>query len=294
MSATKEFVAEHLELIVFFGAISFFVHWAAWKNGFFFLNPEKAYEQKIKAAPNLNQLLTLFAIYLGIALILIPSIAHLFFSGIKEESKAILAIGYLQLISIGLTLLGFLIFCLTQNQVEMKKIWKDRTRLGARSIGYDILMGLLTWVISFPMVIFIGQIADLFIYLFFRIETYEQVAVRYLKLALSNPTMLAIAIFSVLVAAPVIEEFLFRGFLQNWFKRFLGAKAAIAVTALCFALFHLASSQGIGNISLGISLLTLGCYLGFIYERQGSLFASISLHMAFNAVSTLRIIAGGA
>jgi membrane protease YdiL (CAAX protease family) len=67
-------------------------------------------------------------------------------------------------------------------------------------------------------------------------------------------------------------------------------KKAIIFSALCFSLFHLAPSQGIGNISLVASLFLFALFLGFIYERQASLFASIGLHMTFNAVSTVRIL----
>jgi membrane protease YdiL (CAAX protease family) len=65
---------------------------------------------------------------------------------------------------------------------------------------------------------------------------------------------------------------------------------AILLSALCFALFHFAPSQGIGNISLVGSLFLFALFLGFIYERQASLFASVGLHMTFNTVSTFRIL----
>jgi membrane protease YdiL (CAAX protease family) len=128
------------------------------------------------------------------------------------------------------------------------------------------------------------------LYLSAGLENYEQVAVRYLKLALSSPSMLMIALFMVLFAAPAIEEFLFRGLLQTCLKRFMPIKWAIALSSLCFAFFHFSPSQGIGNISLIASLFTFALYLGFIYERQASLIASFTLHMTFNTVSTLRIL----
>ena len=136
----------------------------------------------------------------------------------------------------------------------------------------------------------VGQTADLLLYVLFGFEGYEQVAVQYLKMTLTSPLLLSVALFTVIITAPVIEEFLFRGFLQNYLKRYLGKKAAILSSSLCFALFHLAPSQGLGNISLAISLFIFACFLGFIYERQKSLFASIGLHMTFNLVSTLRIL----
>jgi membrane protease YdiL (CAAX protease family) len=98
------------------------------------------------------------------------------------------------------------------------------------------------------------------------------------------------SVVSVVIFAPIIEEFLFRGCLQNYLKLHFGTKAAIQLSALCFALFHLTPSQGIGNFSLAVSLFLLGLFLGFLYEKQNSLFASVGLHMTFNTVSALRII----
>jgi membrane protease YdiL (CAAX protease family) len=70
----------------------------------------------------------------------------------------------------------------------------------------------------------------------------------------------------------------------------LGTKAAILLTSLAFALFHYSGSQEIGNVSLIASLFTFALFLGFIYEKQSSLFASIGLHMTFNLASALRIL----
>jgi uncharacterized protein len=295
MGDAKELVTEHLELILFFGSLSFFTHWAAWKNGFFFLKGDKesslpSHSQIKEEGPTLKQLIIAYAIYLGVSLFLAPLLARSF---IKERTPSLALVGYVQLLTLGLNLLLLSLFCFSQDRSQMKKIWKDTSRLGSKSVAYDFYIGFITWLISFPLIIFIGQVADLLLYLIFKVENYEQVAVRYLKMTLGIPFMLGVALFAILIAAPFIEEFLFRGFLQNWFKRYLGVRAAIVLASFAFAVFHLAFSQGFGNISLGLSLFALGCYLGFIYERQGSLFASISLHMTFNVVSTLRILIGG-
>lgn len=172
----------------------------------------------------------------------------------------------------------------------MKKIWKDPSNPTARPILYDFGLGWAVWFISFPAVAAIGELGDLLIYLFFKVEHYEQVAVRFLKMALTEPSVLIIAFLLIVFIAPAIEEFLFRGVLQNYFKRHVGSKAAILLSALCFAAFHFAPSQHAGNIPLLLSLFTFACFLGFLYEKQCSLFAPIGLHMAFNTISALRIL----
>jgi uncharacterized protein len=198
--------------------------------------------------------------------------------------------GWAQLSAILLTLALLFWFSTKLDRPTLKKIWKDYSIPTAKRRIFDVFIGACTWLISFPPVVVIGQLADMLIFALFGVESYEQVAVRYLKMTLGSPPMLAVALFTILIAAPVMEEYLFRGLLQNWLKQHLGKKAAILIAAFCFALFHLAPSQGLGNISLIVSLFSFACFLGFIYERQASLFASIGLHMTFNTISTLRIL----
>ena len=128
------------------------------------------------------------------------------------------------------------------------------------------------------------------IYAVFGTEVYEQTAVAYLKLALESPILLTSTLLTILLSAPILEELLFRGLLQTYFKQYLGKKTAILAASFFFAFFHLNAAQGIGNIPLFLSLFFFGGFLGFIYEKQGSLIASISLHITFNTISTLRII----
>lgn len=111
-----------------------------------------------------------------------------------------------------------------------------------------------------------------------------------MKIALTNPPILIATLFSILIFAPIAEEFLFRYALQNYLKKYIKAKHAIIIAGLCFALLHISPSQGIGNIALIASLWMLGVFLGWVYERQGSLVASITLHMTFNVISTIQIV----
>ncbi len=199
-------------------------------------------------------------------------------------------VSYVQLMIILMTLVCFYLYTHYLDPALAQRIFKDRTVAHSKPIYVDFGMGAITWVIGFPLVIAIGQLTDLLLLLLTGFQNYEQVAVHYLKMTLPSPPMLTIALFTILLAAPAIEEFLFRGFLQTYLKQFMNVKLAIVISSLCFALFHLAPSQGMGNISLVISLFTFALFLGFIYEKQGSLFASFSLHMTFNAVSTFRIL----
>lgn len=278
----------YLQPILFFGLLGFIFIQIARSYGFFHLPIRDQRSNPVQ----IKTVLIVFTIYLGMSMIVAQGAIHFvqsLYSDFPENPPAIVY-GYIQLFILASIFALFYLYCKGQSPTLFKRIWKDRSIPHAKSITTDFLMGVLTWIIGFPLVIAIGQLADMIIYYFLGLENYEQVAVRYLKTTLDSPPMLAVALFTILVAAPVIEEFLFRGCLQTFFKRYMIPKNAIIFSALCFSLFHFSPSQGVGNISLVASLFLFALFLGFIYERQASLFASIGLHMTFNAVSTFRIL----
>jgi membrane protease YdiL (CAAX protease family) len=154
----------------------------------------------------------------------------------------------------------------------------------------EVGFALVTWILAMPLVGFIEQTFDLILYILFGVEHYDQVAVLYLKKAAHSLRDLSAALLLILWIAPIAEETLFRGFLQSWLKKHLGNKAAILLASLCFALFHFSPSHGIGNLSLIPTLFTFSCFLGFVYEKKNSLFASAFLHGFFNFINAARIL----
>jgi membrane protease YdiL (CAAX protease family) len=265
---------EHLGTVLFFGAAAA-VAWRVGASWGFFSFPHAS---AMRVVLPLRVLLQAFAIYLGVSLGLSPLLAKF------------LAPSLVQPLALALTLSLLFVHARRQDPALMRRIWKDPLRWQPSSAAADFGLGALSWLLSFPLVVAVGQLCDLLVALFAYEQPYEQVAVRYLKTTMESPFLLATALFTILIAAPAIEEFLFRGLLQTYVKRYLGGKAAILLAALCFALFHFSPSQGLGNLSLLPSLFAFACFLGFLYERQGSLFASIGLHMTFNGINSLRIL----
>ncbi|MBM3208151.1 MAG: CPBP family intramembrane metalloprotease [Chlamydiae bacterium] len=207
-----------------------------------------------------------------------------------ETKIPILAFSFIQFTTLALVILSIYFYSKFRDELLLKRIFKDFSIPNPSSITSDIFSGCITWSIGFPVSCVVSQLSDLAIYLLYGYQSYEQMAVKYLKATLESPLMLAIAIFTIIIAAPLTEEFLFRGMLQTWLKNKLGSKPAILIASLCFALFHVSSSQGLGNITLVLSLFSFACFLGFIYEKKASLYASIALHMTFNSISTFRIL----
>ena len=88
---------------------------------------------------------------------------------------------------------------------------------------------------------------------------------------------LVLALF-VGIGAPVVEEILFRGFLQPAAIRRFGPAAGIVVTALVFGVIHFQALQF-------PALFAFGLVLGIMAHRFGRLGPSIFAHMVFNGLT---------
>lgn len=108
-------------------------------------------------------------------------------------------------------------------------------------------------------------------------------------LALHDPTMPAwvhrLAIGGALMLAPIGEELFFRGVIQSGLRRMVWPRYgswrhrwfAIVLTGFLFGLAHY------NNIRDVLPLAAFGIILGYLYERTGSLYVPILVHMLFNA-----------
>lgn len=92
----------------------------------------------------------------------------------------------------------------------------------------------------------------------------------------------AAVVFMAVIMAPVAEELIFRGYIYGVIRRYGGRIPALLTSSLLFAAIHVHLPSLLG---LGI----LAVILCLVYERTGSLWASITLHSAFNA-STIAVL----
>jgi uncharacterized protein len=90
------------------------------------------------------------------------------------------------------------------------------------------------------------------------------------------------------VAAPLFEEFLFRGFLLPSLTRYVPVWAAIGISGLIFGVAHLSLSEI-------LPLTTLGIILGIVYVRTRNLLAPMLLHSLWNSstLASLFILGNG-
>lgn len=255
----------------------------AWVLGFYQLPKSTHHEDKLP----LKTVLSSFALFLFFMILFVPFIFVLGLYLVKGHTN--LNAGALVLINTCAILITFFAFGIYLNFLDSK----NRKLIFGKSFGLnnvkDVSLGVVTWFISFPVVLVVGKTLEIIFKLLSLEVSVNQVAVSQVKDALSSPTLFLGIATSIVFFVPIIEEFLFRGCLQTWVKGKIGLTKAIFLSSFVFAAFHFSLSQGLGNIELLSSLFVLSCFLGFIYERQQSLLASISLHAFFNAVSVLMI-----
>lgn len=95
-----------------------------------------------------------------------------------------------------------------------------------------------------------------------------------------DPLILGLMAFAAVVAAPLCEEIVFRGYFYPVMKHYSGAWPAAICSALVFAAAH-------GSLTALLPLFVFGLLLVFIYERTGSLWAPVSVHFCFNGATVL-------
>jgi len=266
-------------VLLFFFAL--FVNVIAYSKGFYLMEKREGGE-----APTLFDLLALFFIYLGTAFFLAPYLNQLLF-------PSTLKVGFSHLFNTSISLALLLLFPYLTKPHLFKKIWKDDSIKQFGSIPSDLLFGVLTYLIAFPVVLFAGELTEFIVEKLFGPQNYEQVAVTYLKAMFGSYQTILIAGITIIVFGPIIEELLFRGFLQTYLKRYMNQRRAIFLASLLFAFFHFSAIQSVGNISIISSLTAFSLFLGWVYEKRASLFSSIGLHMAFNAVTFIRLFFEG-
>ena len=95
-----------------------------------------------------------------------------------------------------------------------------------------------------------------------------------------DPTTLVLMGIAAIVAAPVCEEIVFRGYVYPAMKYFSGPWVAGICTSLIFTAAHC-------NLAALLPLFIFGGLLAFVYEKTGSIWAPIAVHCAFNSATVV-------
>lgn len=102
--------------------------------------------------------------------------------------------------------------------------------------------------------------------------------------ARSSPAQQILIALTAVMAAPLLEETFFRGYLYPVLKRFVEIWPAMIGVSLFFGMVHMSLVQC-------LPLAVFGLILNMAYERAGRLWLPIAMHAAFNAVGIALIYA---
>ena len=214
--------------------------------------------------------------FFSIGQILLPLVFGLFFSFSKinpasfdSRAKALyVLLSYLLMASGGVTVL----------YLSIKKFLplpKDWFRFDWR--GGWILWGFGGYFVALPLVILVSLVNQ-------KLWQGQGGSNPILPIALENRDGIALTIFftTAAIAAPLFEEFLFRGFLLPSLTRYFPAWGAIILSSFLFAIAHLSLSEV-------LPLMTLGIILGVVYTRSRNLLSSMLLHSLWNSGTLLSL-----
>ena len=278
--------------LIFLALVTLVAYLIAKRAGLFRLPPE-APVPSLSFWPSAG----IFIGYLGLTFVVLPLIfvsISLVMTGhplawiknLSARSKLALALGQLLLI--------FAFVCFYLRMIDRKFVrflfWGDESRPTARFFWKNLGIGALTWLVSYPSMIFMSLFAGLISLGIWGKRGVEQVAVKQLKITFGDPLLFGVMLVFVIFIVPFMEEVFFRGFLQSYLRRLWGRSWGLVSTAAIFAVVHASPKQGSGNLELILALFVLSLFLGLLKERQKSLWAPIGLHATFNALSALFIV----
>jgi membrane protease YdiL (CAAX protease family) len=134
-------------------------------------------------------------------------------------------------------------------------------------VGFPIGIAVLSSLLMIPLHIAIDPIVSLF--------PVPESLKNIMEGIYENPVA---SIATIAIAAPLLEEILFRGIILHGLLKNYSAGIAIAFSSLLFALIH-------GNVAQGLGAFLMGLFMGWIYWKTKSLYIPIILHFVNNTVS---------
>jgi membrane protease YdiL (CAAX protease family) len=155
--------------------------------------------------------------------------------------------------------------------------------LNIRTIVKDFFMAFFNLLAVWPLILAAVTVTIYFAKLFTD-QDYQMQQHQQLEMITEYPQLplRIMIVFVAVVIAPLLEEMMFRGFVQTTIRSFINIRnsawPAIAVSSVFFAMMH-------ADPSHWPTLFILGVCLGYSYEKSGSLLRPIFIHLFFNAYS---------
>ncbi len=236
-------MVEEIKSAVFFFLVALVTSSIAYYKGFY--KVDKPYKIRMPSSYALNVFLIYTIFYIGLG-----SLIGKYLKGFVTRDNSV-GISVFFSVSISLaTLFVLYLYCLKKRKDISFPLIKTYSE-GSRSSKFDVTFGCLSWFVAFPIVTFFSSIFSIFIYAVFKVHKIpDQVAIYFLKATMANPFYFILAMIAIVILAPILEEFFFRGLLQNFFKKFLNRWVSIIFTSVVFALVHYSYAQKLANITI--------------------------------------------
>lgn len=159
-------------------------------------------------------------------------------------------------------------------------------RLGWRARPVDLGWGPLTWIGAYVAEIVVVLLATELLGVPFEsnVETTSDDLTAAYVIAL---------LASAVIAAPLVEELVFRGVVLRGLASRVGVVAAVPIQGVLFGIAHLDPiSRGWGNIGLILGLSTVGCGFGLVAVLTRRLGAPILAHACLNGFVVTLVLTG--
>ena len=101
-----------------------------------------------------------------------------------------------------------------------------------------------------------------------------------------------LTVIAAVVAAPIVEELIFRGVVLRGFLSRMAPMPAIALQGVLFGFAHADPVRGVGNIGLGLVLSAVGIALGTSAYMTRRIGPTVVAHAIFNGVVLAIVLSG--
>ena len=180
-------------------------------------------------------------------------------------------IEFMYLSDILIALIQLIIFFVIYKLAVRRNEDELRTKLNLKDISFSVMTGIGVSGISFIWLIIAGKIP----------EFQAQIAAMKEGNSMIGGGSLHGVLLSAVIAAPIVEEVIFRGVVFGSFRKVFPAWVSILISAVIFGAYHM-------NPVAIVYATVMGIIAGVVYEKKRNLLFTIILHMANNFMGLLQ------
>lgn len=157
--------------------------------------------------------------------------------------------------------------------------------LGLRTRWVDLGWGVVVWIAA---VVVQGILAGLILWGNIPMGSNTEGVVEFAE----RPLEVVVLLFGGVIAAPLVEEVVFRGLLQRALVGAMALVPALGIQAVLFGVLHLNPMLGLGNLGLVLILSAVGVVFGVAAHVIGRVGPVIIAHALFNGVVLVVVLTG--